>query len=183
LVLGHSVHPNVTVSIRLTVMHMSALYLGTIVELMNLPCNDRIRFVEKLLWKRVYMSVVKRLINIVDDDASVCRALKILLTAYGFNVKSFPSADDFFSTVPEHAPGCLILDIHMPGLDGWEAQQRLLTSGSKCPVIIMSADKNSGLKERALKSGAVGFLLKPFPAKELVDLIHLAFGPKVKIPS
>ena len=113
-------------------------------------------------------------IYIVDDDESVCRALSILLVTYGFNVDIFTSADEFFLAVPNSAPGCLILDIHMPGLDGWEVQQRLVASGSNRPVIIMSADKNRRLGDRALKAGAVWYLQKPFNDKALVDLIGIA---------
>jgi two-component system response regulator FixJ len=117
-------------------------------------------------------------IYIVDDDGSVCRALSILLGTYGFSVKTFNCAEDFFTAVPNSAPGCLLLDIHMPGLDGWGIQQRLLKSGSSRPVIIMSADKNEGLNERALKAGAAGYLQKPFNDQTLVDLINIAIEKK-----
>ena len=117
----------------------------------------------------------KRQVYIVDDDESVCRALKFLLTTFGFNVTTFHSSEKFFSTVPNSTKGCLIMDIHMPGLDGWEALKRMIKSGSKRPVIIISADKNGGLKEQALNSGALGFLQKPFNDQELVDLIDMAY--------
>ena len=113
-------------------------------------------------------------IFIVDDDESICRALSILLSTYGFSVDTFTCAEDFFRAVPNSAPGCLLLDIHMPGLDGWGTQQRLIKSGSSRPVIIMSADKNEGLNERALKAGAAGYLQKPFNGQALVDLIKVA---------
>ncbi len=124
------------------------------------------------------MPSIKEQIFIVDDDVSVCRALSILLLTYGFTVNTFTSAEDFFNVVPNSAPGCLLLDIHMPGLDGWETQQRLLKSGSNRPVIIMSADKNAGLNEKALKAGAIGFLQKPFNDQALVGLISIAFEKK-----
>jgi two-component system response regulator FixJ len=117
----------------------------------------------------------KKQIYIVDDDESVSRALKLLLITYAFQVETFDGAEKFFSAVPNSTPGCLILDIHMPGLGGWEAQQRLTKSGSKRPVIIISADKSGELKERALRTGAVGFLQKPFNDQDLVDLINQAF--------
>ena len=113
-------------------------------------------------------------IYIVDDDASVCRALSILLVTYGFKVDTFTSAENFFNVVPKSVPGCLILDIHMPGLDGWETLQHLLISGHSRPVIIISADKNERFTAKALKAGAVGFLQKPFNDQELVDLIKVA---------
>jgi two-component system response regulator FixJ len=117
-------------------------------------------------------------IFIVDDDASVCRALKVLLATYGFSVDTFTSADDFFRAVPNNVPGCLVLDIHMPTLDGWETLNYLSTSGSTRPVILISADKKGGLNERALKAGAVGYLQKPFNDQELVGLINSAFEEK-----
>ena len=118
-------------------------------------------------------------IYIVDDDESVCRALSILLATYGYAVDTFVSAEEFLRAVSNNVLGCLILDIHMSGLDGWETLQHLITSGSSRSVIIISADKNEGLNERALKAGAVGFLQKPFNDKALVDLIKIAFGKKV----
>ncbi|MDP2921366.1 MAG: response regulator [Candidatus Omnitrophota bacterium] len=111
-------------------------------------------------------------IFIVDDDESVRRSLKALLVAHGFRVSTFPGAEEFFKAVPNSAPGCLILDIYMPRLEGWETQKRLLESGSKRPVIIISAEKNGDLKTHALEAGAAGFLQKPFDGQELVDLIN-----------
>jgi two-component system, LuxR family, response regulator FixJ len=121
------------------------------------------------------MAMDKKQIYIVDDDESVCRALKMLLVAFGFHVSTYPSSEQFFSAVPNSTQGCLILDIHMPGLDGWQALKRIIRSGSQRPVIIISADKNGGLEEEALKAGAIGFLQKPFNDQVLVDLINLAF--------
>jgi len=120
------------------------------------------------------MKLEKGHIFIVDDDESVCRALNVLLITYGFTVDTFTSAEEFIRVVPNSVAGCLVLDIHMPGLDGWETLDHLLASGSGRPVIIMSADKNGGLNERALKAGAAGYLQKPFNDKALVDLIGVA---------
>ena len=120
------------------------------------------------------MSSENKQIYIVDDDASVCRALSILLATYGFIVDTFTSAKDFFHAVPNSVPGCLLLDIHMPRLDGWEALKRIIESESKRPVIIISGDTNVELNEKALKAGAVGFLQKPFNDQALVDLIKVA---------
>jgi len=119
-------------------------------------------------------STDKKQIYIVDDDESVCRALKILMTTYGFTVRTFLSAEEFFSAVPNSAPGCLVLDIHMPGLNGWEARWRLFKSGSKRPIILITADQSGDLKKQALKTGAVGLLQKPIDDRELAGLIHRA---------
>jgi FixJ family two-component response regulator len=113
-------------------------------------------------------------IYIVDDDESVCRALKTLLMTYDFEVKTFNSAQSFFDDISHEDPGCLLLDIHMPGLDGWEIQKKILASGSNRPVIFISAEKKDDALERALKVGAVGFLQKPVNGQSLVDLINLS---------
>ncbi len=113
-------------------------------------------------------------IYVVDDDESVCRALKTLLMTFDFEVKTFNSAQDFFDTVPNDEPGCLVLDIHMPGLDGWAVQKKVLESGSKRTVVFISAEKQENAADRALKVGAIGFLQKPFYGQTLVDLINTA---------
>ena len=121
------------------------------------------------------MATAEKKIFIVDDDESVGRALKCLLMTFGFEVETFLSGKTFFDVVADTAPGCLVLDVHMPGLDGWEVQRRLAVAGSKRQVIFITAEKNGGLRERALKTGALGFLIKPFKDQELVDLINQAF--------
>lgn len=116
----------------------------------------------------------RKQIYIVDDDESVCRALKLHMVAYGFNVETFLSAEEFFNAVPDNAPGCLILDIHMPGLNGWEVQQRLRKTGCGRHVIVITGDADINFREKALKAGAVGFLQKPFNDRELVDMVNLS---------
>jgi FixJ family two-component response regulator len=114
-----------------------------------------------------------RQIFIVDDDESICRALKTLLMTYMFDVKTFNSARSFFESVSNDNAGCLILDIRMPEMDGWAMQKKLVDSGSKRPVIFISADHENDTVNRALRVGAVGFLEKPFSDQRLLDLIKL----------
>jgi len=115
-------------------------------------------------------------IFIVDDEESVCRALSVLLGTYGFIVDTFTCAKEFFRRVPNNVAGCLVLDIHMPVLDGWETLKQLRASGSNRPVIIISADKKEGLNEKALHAGAAGYLQKPFDDQALVGLIKVALN-------
>ena len=110
-------------------------------------------------------------IYIVDDDESVCRALKTLLMTYGFEVKTFNSAKIFFDSVSNDDPGCLLLDIYMPVMDGWSVLKKIIDSGSKRPVIFISAENPDIVEDRALKAGAVGFFQKPVNGQMLVDLI------------
>jgi len=119
-------------------------------------------------------------IFIVDDDESVCRALKCLLMTFGYAVETFLSGKAFFDAVADTTPGCLVLDIHLPGLDGWEIQNRLALAGSKRHIIFITAERNNGARERALKTGALGFLQKPFTDQALMDLVQVAVEAKEK---
>jgi two-component system response regulator FixJ len=115
-------------------------------------------------------------IYILDDDESVLRSLKLLMVSYGFAVETFSFAEEFFKIVPNSAKGCLILDIHMPGLNGWDTQKKLTKTGYNLPVIVITADKDDRFKEQALKAGAVGFLLKPFEDPYLLHMVNQVFN-------
>ena len=126
--------------------------------------------------KNYKMPVVEKQIYILDDDESVLRSLKILMVSYGFAVDTFSSAEEFFKIVPNSAIGCLILDIHLPGLNGWDTQKRLDKTGYNLPVIVITADKDDRFKEQALKAGAVGFLQKPFEDHYLLHMVNQVFN-------
>ncbi len=125
------------------------------------------------------MLLKKKQIYIVDDDESVRRAISLLLDTFGFGVQTFASAAEFLNSVLKHAPGCLVLDVHMAEMDGFALQQKLNTNGFRMPIIFMSADKTLKFSEQYLKAaGAIGFLQKPFNDQVLVDLIDVAFEEK-----
>lgn len=130
---------------------------------------------EVMLKERDEMLLDKKQIYIVDDDESVRRALSLLLDTYGFGVQTFASAAEFLNSVLKHAPGCLILDVHMAGMDGFALQQKLNSNGFRIPIVFISADKNLNLSEQYLQAaGAIGFLQKPFNDQALVDLVNIA---------
>jgi FixJ family two-component response regulator len=116
---------------------------------------------------------ISRKVFVVDDDESICRALKILLMAYGFAASTFNSAKNFFDSVPQDEQGCLILDVRMPALDGWATQKILSDSGSNRPVIFISAEEQIDGVDHALRVGGVGFLQKPVDGETLVKLIEM----------
>jgi two-component system, LuxR family, response regulator TtrR len=117
----------------------------------------------------------KKQVCIVDDDESVRRALGLLLDTYGFGVRTFAAAAELLNAALSYTPECLILDVHMAGMDGFALQQKLNANGIRIPIIFISADKNIKLSEKYLKAaGAVGFLQKPFNDQALVDLINSA---------
>ncbi len=131
---------------------------------------------EELPLKNYKMPLEKKQIYILDDDESVLRSLKLLMVSYGFEVATFSSAEEFFSAVPNSAPGCLILDIHMKGINGWDTMQKLTETGSTIPTIVITADKDESFKEKALKAGAVGFLQKPFEDHYLLHMVNRVFN-------
>ena len=114
------------------------------------------------------------LIHIVDDDAALRTALQRLLNAAGLRVKAYASAGEFLLEPPPDAPGCLLLDLQMPGPSGLELQQALARHGIGLPVIFLSghADLASGV--RAMKAGAVDFLTKPVAREPLLEAIARA---------
>jgi len=132
--------------------------------------------IEELPLKNYKMPVEEKQIYIVDDDVSVRRSLKLLMLSYGFAVETFSSAEEFFSDVRNKVPGCLILDIHMPGLNGWDTLQKFTETGHIHPVIVISTDKDDHFKDKALKAGAVGFLQKPFEDHYLLHMVNRVFN-------
>jgi FixJ family two-component response regulator len=132
--------------------------------------------IETMRYKEVNeMSLNKKQIYVVDDDDSVCRAIRLLLDTLGFEVQTFASAPKFLNSVLKNAPVCLILDVHMAEMDGFTLQQKLNAHGFRLPIIFISADKDLKLSKQYLNAaGAIGFLQKPFNDLALVDLINTA---------
>jgi FixJ family two-component response regulator len=112
----------------------------------------------------------------VEDDTSVRKSMMMLLDAAGFRAKAFPSAEALLKAMVVATAGCLVLDIGLPGLSGFELYQRLLESGLKTAIIfITGADDPSGV-DRARELGAIAYLLKPIPAEDFLDAITRALG-------
>ena len=120
------------------------------------------------------MTEEQPVVFVIDDDASVREALEDLLRSVGIEVRSFRSAQDFMRSERQDAPGCLVLDVRLPGLSGLEFQRELVKSGSHLPIIFLTAHADIPMTVAAMKSGAVEFLTKPFREQELLDAIQLA---------
>ncbi len=117
------------------------------------------------------------MIAIVDDDESVCRALKRLVRSAGMEANTFASGQEFIELIegmPWLRVECLVLDVQMPKMNGLEVQQRLAQSGNATPVIFITAHDEPGLREKALAAGAVAFLRKPFNDELLIKTLHEA---------
>jgi FixJ family two-component response regulator len=113
-------------------------------------------------------------IFVIDDDASVRNALEDLLGSAGLEVQSFGSAQEFLRSDRPDAPGCLVLDVKMPGKSGLEFQRDLATSGVRLPIIFITAHGDIPMTVQAMKAGAIEFLTKPFTDRDLLDAIRQA---------
>jgi FixJ family two-component response regulator len=115
------------------------------------------------------------LVYVIDDDASLLRALRRLLGAGGFRVCTFSSAEDFLESA-KPTPACLVLDVHLGGLSGLDLQERLVAAGRRIPVVFITAHDDAVTRERARRSGAVDYLRKPFTEESLIAGIKRALG-------
>lgn len=109
---------------------------------------------------------------VIDDDPSVRNALEGLLRSVGLKVQSFGSARDFVGSKRPDAPGCLVLDVRLPGPSGLDFQRELAKSEIQLPIIFISGHADVPMSVRAMKAGAVEFLTKPFRDQELLDAVQ-----------
>jgi RNA polymerase sigma factor (sigma-70 family) len=114
------------------------------------------------------------LVYVVDDDPEVRRSLQLLMESVNLAVECYGSAAEFLQGYNRARPGCLILDVRMPGMSGLELQDQLVTEGSKLPIIMITAFGEVSLAVRAMRAGAVDFVEKPFSRQELLDRVHAA---------
>jgi RNA polymerase sigma factor (sigma-70 family) len=120
------------------------------------------------------MTDLEAIVFVVDDDPSVRRSLSRLIRAAGFAVESFASAQEFLVYPRPDISGCLILDIHMPGVSGLDLQDELAAAEVTLPVIFLTGYGTVPASVRAMKAGACDFLEKPVDDRALVDAIHQA---------
>ncbi|MDX1592945.1 MAG: response regulator transcription factor [Gammaproteobacteria bacterium] len=111
---------------------------------------------------------------VVDDDAAVRDSLRWLMDSVGLRVAAYPSGEAFLEAITPDRPGCLVVDLRMPGLDGLEVYQRLREKGCGLPVIIVSGHGDVPVAVRALKSGVADFVEKPYSDQELLDCVKEA---------
>ena len=115
-----------------------------------------------------------RYISIVDDDASIREALKSLMRSVRFSVDAYGSAEEFLASERVNDTGCLILDVYLPGMNGFELQNHLKAEGRAIPIIFITAHSDDASRQRALKGGAIDFLSKPVRREVLLKAIQSA---------
>ena len=120
------------------------------------------------------MSEADAVVFVVDDDPAVRDALTSLLESVGLAVETFGSAQDFLTRPPPDGPGCLVLDVRLPGVSGLDLQRALATAQITLPIIFLTGYGDIPMSVRAMKAGAADFLPKPFHDQELLDAIQQA---------
>jgi FixJ family two-component response regulator len=113
-------------------------------------------------------------IYVIDDDESIRRAFERLLRSANLATKTFSSADEFLKSLIENETGCIIMDLRMPGLTGFDLQEKITSRGIRMPVIVISASDDVKTRERARVLGAVAFFRKPVDDQALLDAIWWA---------
>ena len=114
------------------------------------------------------------LVHVVDDDEAVRDSTRALLETHGFEVRDYSSARDFLLGTPLKPDGCVLLDLHMPGMSGLELLDLLRARGSKLPVIAVTGRSDAALKERVIRAGALMLLDKPVADDALLRALSLA---------
>lgn len=116
---------------------------------------------------------------VVDDDPGVRKALSLLMKSVGLNVEVFAGGQEFLTAYDRQRPGCLILDVRMPGMNGLELQDALKTRGMTVPVIILTGHGDVSMVVRAMQAGAVDFIEKPFRKQVLLERVRQALQQDV----
>ena len=116
----------------------------------------------------------------VDDEESIRKALTRLLQSAGLDVVTFASGVKFLESIPTRRPDCVVLDLHMPVLNGFEVQARLAEAGTPVPVVIITGVDSLETHDRALAGQPIAYLRKPIDDQTLLDAIKLALARKTK---
>ncbi len=122
---------------------------------------------------------IEKTVHVVDDDASLLRGVARLLRSHGYVVKTYSSAAEFLSSGIPSGPACLLLDLNMPGMTGLELQQVIADYQSRLAIVFISGQGNIPATVKAMKAGAVDFLVKPFEGKVLVAAIEAALSRSI----
>ena len=116
------------------------------------------------------------LVHIVDDDDSLRQGLASLLRSVGLNARTYSSTQEFLQSDCLETPGCIVLDIRLPGMSGLDFQEQLAGLGVRLPVILMTGHGDIPMSVRAMKAGAVDFLPKPFRDQDMIDAVTVAIN-------
>ena len=120
------------------------------------------------------MTEAAAIVFVVDDDAAMRQSLSNLIRSVGLRVEAFASAQEFLRSKRPDVPGCLVLDVRLPGLSGLDLQKRIAEADIEIPIIFITGHGDIPMTVRAMKAGAVEFLTKPFRDQDLLDAVQQA---------
>ena len=120
------------------------------------------------------MIEAEQVVYVIDDDTSMRSAIKRLVLAVGLNVETFSSGQEFLDSKLPEVPGCVVLDVRLPGRSGLELQREMAEKGIQIPIIFVTGHGDIPMSVKAMKGGAVEFLTKPFRDQDLLDAISMA---------
>lgn len=120
------------------------------------------------------MTEERAVVFVIDDDASAREALESLVRSVGLDVRSFGSTREFLQSKRPDTPGCLVLDVRLPGASGLDFQHEMASSNINLPIIFVTGYGDIPMSVRAMKAGAIEFLSKPFRSQDMLDAIQLA---------
>jgi FixJ family two-component response regulator len=125
----------------------------------------------------------RALIAIIDDEVAVRRALARLLDAAGYRVEQFAGGGEFLASLRDHVPDCLVLDLHMPGMDGFAVLQAIGQLRPRLPVVVITGHDTPEARQRVAATACCACLRKPIDSSLLIDTMTEAMAPKTHPPS
>jgi FixJ family two-component response regulator len=144
-------------------------------------CGENVTFWVDSLAGVAGVNAVPEYIAVVDDEPAVCKAFERLLRAARFEVSTFASGAAFLFSLSERIPDCVILDLHMPGISGFDVQSRLTSNPEfMTAIVIVTAHDSVELQQRALAGGASSYLRKPVDAAPLLDAVRAAIAERAE---
>ncbi|MBT2134193.1 response regulator transcription factor [Croceibacterium sp. LX-88] len=126
--------------------------------------------------KQPSADALRQVVHVVDDDAGMRASLENLFRSVGYHTRSYASVDEFLAADAEADPGCLVLDVRLPGTSGLDFQDQLREQDSLLPVVLMTGHGDIPMSVRAMKGGAIDFLAKPFREQDMLDAVSTALA-------
>jgi FixJ family two-component response regulator len=120
------------------------------------------------------MKEEKTVVHVIDDDESLRDALDLMLRSVGLESRTYESVRQFLDARGQHGPGCIVLDVRLPGINGLDFQSQLDVFGIRLPIVLMTGHADVPMSVRAMKAGAVDFLPKPFRDQDMIDAVSTA---------
>ncbi len=127
-------------------------------------------------------STLEPTVFVIDDDPALCESLRWLMESIGLKVRVYSNAKDFLTEYHTEMKGCLLIDIRMPGMSGFELQEALIANHNRLPIIMITGHGDIPMAVRALKAGAIDFITKPFNAQQLLEQVQKAINQDAHRP-